>query len=157
MKKTNWVSCSHIIICEYKDCKKPREYRNMKDVFSSCKEHKDIFYDKGETMIKKIWNWIKGLLKRFKFDNALFEKGIDVVINALKEQIKGKNLYEAKELIKMALLHEFYDIKPLVKFIDKAVEMVDANFGNIIDRTVGINKKLDKLKEYLVDTYNNHF
>lgn len=87
--------------------------------------------------MKKIWNWIKNILRKTKFDNMLFEKGMRELEKILLS--KSMDAFESVEkildLIDETMLKKFGHIKCVYKWINKAL--------------TEINSKLQENKEFL--------
>lgn len=109
--------------------------------------------------ILKIWNWLKTILRKTQFDNILFEKGIKEVEKFLlsKEVEVEINIGKIYDNVVKALLEKFGHIKPVQKFLNKALEEVNSKLeDNAQFIRLEYAKKIETIMAKLIEWYNNN-
>lgn len=109
--------------------------------------------------MKKLLNWIKNLLKRTKFDNMLFEKGIKEVEKYLLQRGTDafENVDKIYDIIVKELLDKFGHIKCVYNVLDKALSEIHNKLENSTEflRAVYVDK-VKVIMAQIIEWYNKN-
>lgn len=104
--------------------------------------------------MKKIFRWFQKLLRKFKFDNELFEIGVREIGQLVKEELKQVGTKNLKAALIVNLNSKFKRFKKIMNIItpcvENALKTVNLNETNL-------DKLIERIENEIIAFYNKNF
>lgn len=109
--------------------------------------------------LKKIWEWIKGMVKSQSFDNMLFAKGINDYVRpemkAKMEDFTTMSVDKFFDKVILTMVEKFGDIKPVYNIMDKIIDFAhDKTIDLKTFAKASVNKKVDMVCDKMIAWYD---